>query len=192
MENQWKKDMRKKILNTRNNMKNADVNEKSNKIISTIKKLKEFKEGSNIMVYLSFNNEVNSFPLIEYCKKKGKKVIIPYCKKKGKEIIPTELKNMDLELKKSSFGYLEQKPEFLRPIDMEKIDLIIIPGIGFDKKCYRLGYGAGYYDRFLARLNFKIPTIGVCYDYQILDAIMTEDFDIPMDYIVTEKRIIVR
>ncbi|KNF09802.1 5-formyltetrahydrofolate cyclo-ligase [Gottschalkia purinilytica] len=192
MQVESKKEIRKRILNIRNNMSEDLVDNLSEKTMSTLVKLPVFKRSNTVMLYLSFNNEVDSFRLIDYCFKEGKKVVVPYCIKEGTRIVPTEVRDIYRELRKSSFGYMEPKKEFLRPISTEEIDLIVIPGIAFDKRCYRIGFGAGYYDRFLGKLNFSIPTIGLAYDFQILEKAPIQMFDVPLDFVITERRIIVR
>ena len=108
-------------------------------------------------------------------------------------ITPTEIKDMSTDLYTSKMGYIQPKKESLSPVDISEIDLIILPGIAFDRKGYRVGFGAGYYDRFLGQVNFEIPTVGLAYDFQIIDSfIQMEDYDIPIDYVMTEERIIVR
>lgn len=192
MEALWKKDVRKRMLEIRNNMDTMEIERLSHKIISSLIKFKEFRDSKNIMVYLSFDNEVDSYELIRYCKENDKRIFVPYCKKEGYKMIPTEIKNFKKELKRNRFGYMEPKLEYLRPANIDDMDIIILPGVAFDKKCYRIGYGAGYYDRFLKNVKDKIPTIGLAYDFQILSSVQVEDFDVPLDYVITEKRIIVR
>lgn len=192
MEALWKKDIRKKILETRKGMDPMEVDRLSHRIISSLLKVTEFKNSKNVMAYLSFDNEVDSQELIKYCKEQGKRIFIPYCKKEGYKMIPTEIKDIKKEVIRNKFGYMEHKLEYLRPANIEDMDIIILPGVAFDKKCYRIGYGSGYYDRFLKNVKDKIPTIGLSYDFQILSTVQVEDFDVPLDYVITEKRIIVR
>lgn len=192
METYRKKDIRKKMINLRNQLTEQQVNELSEKIISKLIKLPVFKNSQTIMLYLSFNNEVDTFKLIEKCQALGKKVIVPYCVNQGKKIIPVEIRDVENDLVKSKFGYMEPKKEIIEAVDTETIDLIIIPGIAFDRNCYRIGFGAGYYDRFLGKLNFKISTIGLIYDFQLIELMPVEQHDIPVDYVITEKRIVVR
>lgn len=188
-----KADARNKFIRKRGNMSDADVNELSDKINAIIMRMPQYKNAKTVMLYLNFNNEICSKELIEDSFAKGRKVVIPYCKKEGLEILPTELKDVELELERTKFGYLETKKEHLKLVDIDEIDLIIVPGLAFDKSCHRLGFGAGYYDRFLSKLNGKTETIGIAYDFQILDIIPElEHTDIPLDYVVTEKRILMK
>jgi len=192
MENFSKDTIRREMILLRNQMTKDEVDSLSQKIISTLVKLPVYKNSKKVMLYLSFGNEVDTFKLIELCKKENKKIIVSFCKKEGCQIVPTEIENIDNDLVRSKFGYLEPKKELVKPVKPEEIDLIILPGIAFDRRCYRISYGGGYYDRFLAELNFTVPTIGLVYDFQIVDIVPLEPHDMPVDYVITEKRILVR
>ena len=85
------------------------------------------------------------------------------------------------------FGILE--PIELAKITYKSIDMVLVPGVIFDKNGYRLGYGLGYYDRFLNKLP-KAVKVGLCFDFQVMDKVPREEHDIPVDYIVTDKEII--
>lgn len=185
--------IRKQMLNKRNKMTQDQVSEMSEKIMDTLKKIPVYKNSKTIMMYLNFGNEIESSEIIKESIKMGKTIVIPYCKSSDMSIIPTKINNLDLDLITDSTGYSQPKKESLDPIDNSEIDLIVVPGIAFDRKGFRVGFGAGYYDRYLGQLNFEIPTIGLAYDFQIVDSfIKMEDYDIPVDYVLTEERIIVR
>lgn len=191
MRDRTKEDIRKEMTGLRNKLTKEEVSSLSQKIISTLIKLPIFKNSQNIMLYLSFGNEVDTFKLIEICKEQGKKVIAPFCVKEGRQIVPTEVKNVDEDIEKKGF-YLEPKKELVKPVNIEEIDIIILPGLAFDRGCYRVSFGGGYYDRFLGKLNFTIPTIGLVYDFQLIDFMPAEEHDVPVDYVITDKRIVVR
>lgn len=182
--------LRKSMLEKRKNMKKDDAKKNSEKIISALKDLEAFKKSSNIMIYLSFNNEVDTYKLMEYCLQTGKKVIVPFCIKKERKIIPSEVIDPDKELRLNSFGYKEPEEEKIREVDAQEIDLVIVPGVVFDTNGNRIGFGAGYYDRFLKKLKSSATTIALCYDYQIIDRVPIDKFDIPVKCIITEKRIV--
>ncbi|MBZ9688757.1 5-formyltetrahydrofolate cyclo-ligase [Clostridium estertheticum] len=192
MEINLKDNLRKNMLHQRKNMKMENVSVFSNRIIETIMKLQEFINCKNIMLYLSFDNEVNTYTLAKWCLDNGKKVIVPYCIKETREIIPFEINNLTNDLTKSSFGIMEPKHNLLKKADIEDIDLIIVPGVAFDEHCNRLGFGAGYYDRFLPKREKNTSIIGISYDYQVINKIPTDVYDVPLDLIITEKRIISR
>jgi 5-formyltetrahydrofolate cyclo-ligase len=190
MENNLKDNLRKKMLNERKSMEIHNVNASSNKIIGTILELPEFANCKNIMLYLSFSKEVDTYPLAKWCLDNGKTVITPYCVQSKREIIPYEINNLTNDLTKSTFGVMEPKHDLLKKVNIEDIDLIIVPGVVFDEHCNRIGFGAGYYDRFLSKKLENTPAIGIAYDYQIIDQIPTGEYDVPLDFIITEKRII--
>mgnify|MGYP001587048382 CR=1 FL=1 len=191
MENNIKSNLRKTMLQQRKNMTIENANAFSNKIIGTLMELPEFINCKNIMLYLSFNKEVDTYPLITWCFDNGKTVIAPYCIQAERKIIPFKINNLTNDLTKSTFGVMQPKHDLLEEANMEDIDLIIVPGVVFDVHCNRIGFGAGYYDRFLPKKSKNTSTIGIAYDYQIMDKIPTSKYDVPLDLIITEKRIIV-
>ena len=190
MEINLKDTLRKNMLHQRKNMDMQKVNTWSTKITETIIKLPQFINSKNIMLYLSFNKEVNTYPLAAWCLDNGKSVIAPYCIQSTKQIIPFKINNLTNDLTKSTFGIMEPKHNLLEKANIENIDLIIVPGVAFDEHCNRIGFGAGYYDRFLPRKTKNTPTIGIAYDYQLIDTIPQGVYDVPLDFIITEKRIV--
>lgn len=118
-------------------------------------------------------------------------VVIPYCS--GEEIVPFLLRSLD-ELESGYGGIKEPKEIFRascdRKSDLGQIDLVIVPGLAFDRKGNRLGRGKGYYDRFLRRVSSKTLKIALAFECQIFEAIPHGPDDVPMDLIVTEDRVI--
>lgn len=185
-----KKQLRKKILNERKKLSKEEVNTLSEKIISYLIKMEEFKNSKTIMTYLSFKEEVNTFKLIEKMMDLEKNVLTTYTDKNKNIIVPCKLKDLDESLDENPFGYLEPKEDLIEEVDPGQIDLIITPGLAFDKKGNRIGYGGGYYDKLLARAPQAIK-IALSYDFQILSKVPSGKFDIAVDYIVTPTKIIV-
>ncbi len=184
-----KKEIRKVISKRRKSMSENEVKEKSEIIIDKLMNTEEFKKAKNLMVFLSFDNEVYTFDFIEKAISMGKKVIVPYTVKETYEIIPTLLKNIEEDLEVSTYGYMEPKKDKIQPILEENIDMTVVPGLAFDEKMNRIGFGKGYYDRYLAKTKKESKNIAIAYDYQVLEEIPSEDFDVKMDYIITEEKI---
>lgn len=185
-----KKMLKQKIFRKRSSLSKGGINKKSAEIKINLCSLPEFKSAKNIMVYVSFNSEVDTKAIIkELLLKKDKKVIVPYVEKNNKMLQLSELKSFD-ELEPKTFGILEPKKEFIRKFNPKKLDLIIIPGIAFDLNGHRIGYGYGYYDRFLKKINKNAKKIGLAYDFQIVEKIPEQTHDIPMSIVITEKRVI--
>lgn len=176
-----KKELRTALKLRRKAMTKADVLKKSTEICRRVINTDIFKASETIMVYLSFSNEADTKDLIENAFLKGKNVIVPVTR--GEDIIPCVLKNPD-DLKKGAFGIDE-------PAKINewtgKIDLCIVPGLGFEMSGARIGFGRGYYDRFLEKTPCK--KIGIAYSEQIEENVFSEPHDIPMDMIVTEKEV---
>lgn len=184
-----KGEIRKKILNIRNNIDNEQVIKKSKVIVNKLKSISEFKKSKTVFIYMDFKNEVKTLDLIKEMIKEKKRVIIPYTDIDNTVIIPVEIKDIGTDLKFSSFGYLEPKEEKVIPIDPYEFDLIIVPGVVFDKDLNRIGFGKGYYDRILSKKRNSAKAVAIAYELQILDKIPNEKHDIKMDKIITEENI---
>ena len=185
-----KKEVRNIMSKRRKSMSEQEVNRKSKTIIEKVMNTEEFKKSKNLMVFLSFDNEVYTFDLIDKAMDMGKKVIVPYTVKDTYEIIPTLLKNIEEDLEVSSYGYLEPKKDKITAVQEEDIDLTIVPGLAFDKNMNRIGFGKGYYDRYLAKTKKDSKNMAIAYEYQVLEEIPYDDYDVKMDYIITEEEII--
>lgn len=183
-----KQEIRKKILEKRKNLDIEFIRKFSFEIIKKLKDLKEYQEANNILFYVSAKNEVDTIFLIkELLQNRQKNVLVPYL---SDEKIKLSKLNNFLDLEPGSFGIPEPKKEKIIGFDKEKLDLIIVPGISFDSKGNRCGYGYSYYDRFLNSIQKKVIKIGLCYDFQLIDKVPCEDHDIPVDIVITENEII--
>lgn len=185
-----KQTLKQEIFQKRKSLSKEELKEKSLKIEENLYSLDEFKKAKNIMFYVSFGSEVGTRGIIkELLAKKEKTVIVPYVLENYPILQLSELKNFDwLEVK--TFGILEPKELYIREFNYEKLDLVIIPGIVFDKKGHRIGYGHGYYDKFLKILKKDVKKIGLAFELQIVDEIPEEEHDVPVDCVVTEKRVL--
>lgn len=177
--------IRKKIINKRNGLSKIFINNTSLKIKEKILSHIEPKNLNNILIYVSKEKEVNTIGLIRELLTKGKNVFVPYIDANKNILGISKIKSYQ-ELKIGSFKILEPKEEFLRPSLIKDIDVIIIPGIAFDQRGNRIGYGWGYFDKLLEGSNAL--KIGIGYDFQIVDNVKQENHDIEMDLIITDKR----
>lgn len=185
-----KKEIRDKIRNMRDSLKPEEINSKSRIIQDKLWELITEQKFEKIMFYIAFGSEVRTQECIFKCINSGIKVIVPVCSMdKQKLITPSRLLDPDLELAKSKFGVPEPKPGFIRPFPPEKFDLVIVPGIAYDKKGYRIGYGAGYYDRFLKRCPQAL-FLGLAYELQIVESAFPESWDVPVHQVITENRML--
>lgn len=185
-----KKDIRKELLNKRNLLSQEEVRQKSLSIANQLKAHPFYEKANHVMLYLAFNNEVVTETIIKDLFDSNKKVYIPLTVPKTREMIVSELRNLEEDLEIGNFGVLEPKKEAIRPTSPDILDLVIVPGVGFDKNGYRVGYGGGYYDRFLPRLSRTIPTVALAFEVQMIEKAPTDDYDFPVQYIITEEQFI--
>lgn len=186
MNKEEKKVLRNKILEIRDSLNNNEKELMDNKIFNELINTDLYKRSINIFIYISFSNEINTRNIIEKAFKDKKNVFIPKVYKDDKLMKAIKLNSID-ELKKNSMGILEQIDDS-NYIEKENIDLIVVPGVVFDKECNRIGYGGGYYDRYLKDIKSKKNKIALAYDLQIVDKIESEVHDIKVDYIITNTR----
>lgn len=178
--------VRSQLLNKRKSMPIDEVYKKS-KIIQ--KKLEEdplFQKSSNILFYVSYGHEVFTHNLIKKSLQTKKNVLVPRSNTKTFTIDPIIINDWK-NLMKGTYGILE--PSKQDNHISHNIDLIILPGIGFDAQGNRLGHGKGYYDRLIIETS-QVKSIALAYDFQIIKSIPNEVHDKQVDRIITEKQII--
>ena len=137
-----------------------------------------YKNAKTIYGYLPYNQEVRTWPLLEQALKDGKKVAVP-------KVYGDEMRFIYLtDLQAVSDGYAGiPEPIADEPIADDPTALVLMPGLAFDREGHRIGYGGGFYDRFLEN-EPNHPTVALCYYFQMLDHLDTEDHDIPVDLVL--------
>ena len=179
-----KSKLKESMLEKRNSLPKKEAAEYSSRIKTRLFNLEQYKKSKTIMFFVSFSNEVCTHEMIEESLK-NKTVIVP--KVFHQEIEPSVIISFDNLVASRKFGILE--PIETMKIAYKNIDLVIVPGIVFDQHGHRIGYGFGYYDKFLHKVP-KAIKIGFAFDFQVVDKIPNEEHDIPVDMIVTEKSVI--
>ncbi|VYU45775.1 5-formyltetrahydrofolate cyclo-ligase [Clostridium tertium] len=187
MNKEEKKKLRNIILDKRNSIDNYIKEGMDRELFNNLINLDLFKKAKSIFIYLSFGSEIDTRPIIDIALEDGKEVYIPKVYKSNKDMKAIRLNSYD-NLEENSMGILEPKDDSSF-IAKENIDLIIVPGAVFDIHGNRIGYGGGYYDRFLADIKEKRNKVVLAYDLQVVDFIEVEEHDIKMDYIITNSRI---
>ena len=115
-----------------------------------------------------------------------KRIAVPVSNLEDFSIEPALIGSMN-ELKPNRMGILEPETPAFLPLD--EISLVVVPSVVFDSQGNRIGYGKGYYDRFLARITRKIPLVGIAYDHQVVEEVPAEGHDIPVHFVVSEKKL---
>lgn len=146
--------------------------------------LPEFQAARTVMFFASFRSEVDTLTMVKAALSAGKRVILP--KVKGKELALFEIADLERDTLPGAWGIPE--PLERHPVPVETADLMIVPGLAFDQKGNRLGYGAGFYDRILP--HYHRTTVALAFEVQIVPAVPVTDLDIPVHKIVTEARTI--
>ena len=171
-----KKELRAHIKALKKQHSKEQLMEQSEKILAKLEQHPDFIKAGRVMLYSALPDEVQTQAFLEKWHLK-KQIILPTVV--GDDIIPVEF-GKDTAFAVGDFNILEPKNEPYTG----GFDLIIVPGVAFDPKGNRLGRGRGYYDRFLCQ-HLNVKRIGICFDFQMVEAIPTEPFDIRMDEVIT-------
>lgn len=181
-----KESLRKKMKEERDRLSKRDVRERSKLVIDNLYLLPDFFRADVVHTYVSSkNNEVDTHELIRLLLKQRKRVVAPIADKATKQMRHSELFSLS-ELGTASYGILE--PRIYRPVPVADLNVVVVPALAVDRKGNRLGFGAGFYDRFLH--DVKLPTVALAYDFQVLNDVPKEQTDIAVSFIVTESEII--
>ena len=178
-----KAQLRSKILALRDEQSTFRKRDRDAKILLRLERFSPFHEAGEFFTYLSHRGEVATDALIQKFFTM-KKVVVPKMREEKIELF--ELPHPE-KFVKGKFGIREPKIS-LPKSQWSEISVAIIPGIAFDLKGNRIGFGGGHFDRLLKKL--RCTTIALAYEFQIVDKVPTHKYDVPVDYIVTEKRVI--
>lgn len=183
-----KRALRNEIL-TRRLMMSREANaEYSRRIAENVAGMRAFVESSTIMAYWPFRNEVDTSLLVRMALTSGKRVVLPRTIKQERRLAPHIIGDVERDLRPGAYGIMEPLPE-LPEAKPEEIGLVIVPGLVFDRAGNRIGYGGGYYDRFLPQLP-RAAKVAVAFSLQIVPRVPFDERDRPVDYVVTEDEVI--
>ena len=185
-----KKELRKKIIDLRDQLSPEEIMEKSSLIAANLYNLPAYLKASTVMFFIAFGSEVNTKAMVEETISRGKLALAPKAVPKTRELIPSQIIDWEQDLAPGFYNIPEPREDKLRLLEPDKIDLLIVPGVAFDQKGNRLGYGGGYYDRFFLLLKPGTPLVAMVFDLQIQPDIPVDEWDRRVDCIITEKRVI--
>ncbi len=172
--------IRQQIKDLKRCISESNKIEATNKVASAIEQLPYFKSASNILLYHSLPDELNTHSMIDKWSA-YKSIFLPRINDNELEILHAN--NTQL----GAFNI--QEPVGSTIIPLSTINIAIIPGVAFDKNGVRLGRGKGYYDRLLCQCN--VIKVGICYDFQLLEKLPSDSHDIPMDIVITPKQTLI-
>jgi 5-formyltetrahydrofolate cyclo-ligase len=182
-----KKRLRVASLQKRRSIRPEDLARASALVEANLLSLREYKAAELIISYCAKDDEVQTRSIIENALAQGKRVAVILTDVVSGRLRFSEIASFD-ELAPGPFGILEPKPGRLHPVLLEEADLILVPLVAWDERGQRLGYGQGYFDRALAG-GKRIKKIGLALESQRLPRVPNSKHDIPLDVVVTEKRV---
>lgn len=152
--------------------------------------LEEFRASRNLLFFLSLPREVQTDEMIQMALDMGKKVYVPLVDADHQQLNISELPGLGIEFEEKRFGIREPGSSHIKVLSPGVLDFVLVPGLAFDLKGGRIGYGGGYYDKFLKEVHDHVVRVGVAFDFQALDSIPQSEYDVPVQKILTEKEII--
>lgn len=147
----------------------------------------EFKKAETVMVFLSMAGEIDTSPIVLRCWQDRKRVLAPKVSWNQRRMLPVEIRSLTEDLMVTGMGIREPISGIPFPISL--LDMVIVPGLGFDEKGNRLGRGRGFYDRFLAHPEFKGVACGFAFEQQVVEEIPIGPLDRHVDMLVTDKKV---
>ncbi len=177
-----KKSIRKLYKSIRNSIDESKKTESDRRIFTRFINSPDYQNSDLILIYVSFGSEADTKDIIEYSLNNNKRVAVPHCDEKNMSFF--EIKTLE-ELKTGKFGIPTVETGNNLPVNSFENALCVVPGVCFDLKGNRVGYGGGFYDRFLC--EHKIPTVALTYEICLCDNIPYEEYDVKIDALVTEN-----
>jgi 5-formyltetrahydrofolate cyclo-ligase len=186
-----KKALRKKILSLRDALPSEERHKKSVVIQSQLISLPQFIAARTVALFVSCRSEVLTEPIIRKSLSLEKVTALPITDLARKQLTLSRITDFDADLAPGTRGILEPKPDRIRPVSPDELDLVITPGAAFDRQGRRLGYGGGFYDGLLRSMTVRKPAIALAFALQVVDEVPFDpSYDQPVDMIITEEEII--
>ncbi len=182
---QAKRALRREVLAERDRLSEAERAEKSAAIADRVLAMEEIAGARTVMAFWSFGSEVDTIPLLERLHAAGTRVALPRIE--GRDITPVGYSIGD-PVSETSFGAKE--PVSDRVLAPAELDLVVVPGVAFDREGGRVGYGAGFYDRLLPRVREDTAAVGVAFALQVVERVPAGGVDRRVDAVVTEREVI--
>lgn len=181
-----KKQLRRQMLEKRKSLSIDQRRDFSRRACSRLLTCERLMEAEVILAFHPFGDELDILPFVEEAMRRGVEIWLPRTVPDTRELIPYRYTGKEM-LKQGTYGIWEPDPDKAQPVDTRRLNAVLVPGVGFDRQGGRIGYGAGYYDRFLAGLDHRPYLLGICYSLQIVENVPMEPHDILLDAVLTEN-----
>ncbi|MCK6485050.1 MAG: 5-formyltetrahydrofolate cyclo-ligase [Phycisphaerae bacterium] len=182
-----KKELRNTLRRIMADLGAAEIHTRSNRAAQLFLELPEYRSAEIMMTYLSLPLEADTTSIVLRAWRDGKRVLAPLVSWESRQMIPIEINSLDEDVALGPQGI--RQPIQGEPIPIELIDLVIVPGLGFDVIGNRLGRGRGFYDRFLAQRAFRGVPCGLALESQVVSTIPAGPMDVPMALLVTDEQV---
>jgi 5-formyltetrahydrofolate cyclo-ligase len=164
------------------------IHERSQQAANQLATTGAFKRARALMIFLPLEHEIDACPIALRAWQAGKIVTAPLVNHNQKRMLPVELRSLDEPMDTDKYGVRTPRMGEVFPIEM--IDMVVAPGLGFDRAGHRIGRGGGYYDRFLSHRDFKGVVCGLALSEQIVDSVPTDEHDAKLDMLVTDHEVL--
>lgn len=182
-----KNEIRRRVLAQREKMSAEEVKERSLKIQETFFDSSYYQSSRTIMTYVDIQNEVETRGIIRRALEENKNIVVPLCGPNS-TLLPVKIESLD-DLEPGTMGILEPIKK-RNIVEVKKLDLVLMPGITFDRSGNRVGYGLAYYDRFLTQLLPSTLIVALAYSFQVVESLPYEEHDQKVNIIITDEEII--
>ena len=182
-----KKELRQQLRQVASEIAPEEIVDQSHRACQLLFEQAEFKKAETVMVFLSLAGEIDTSPIVLRCWQERKRVLAPKVSWNQRRMMPVEIRSLTEDLMVTGMGIREPISGIPFPISL--LDMVIVPGLGFDEKGNRLGRGRGFYDRFLAHAEFKGIACGLAFEQQALEEIPVGPLDRHVDMLVTDKKV---
>ncbi len=172
-----KGELRSHFLQVLKRQREDERRRKSEAIRRKVFRLTAFRRAHTVCCYVALPYEVQTWMMIEEMLARGKRVVVPVMQPRLRRLRLSEVRDPGAELIRGRFGVPQPRPRALRPVPLREVDLVLVPGLAFDRRGHRLGHGLGYFDRFLSRLPNAAHTVGLAFRFQLLDRLPTAAHD---------------
>ena len=177
--------LRRRVLRWLKQQKEDERRRSSEAIRRKVRRLTAFRRAKTVCCYVALPYEVQTWRLIEEMLARGKRVVVPMTQPGTKRLRLSEVRHPSAELAPGPLGVSEPVPSAIRPVRVRDLDLVIVPGLAFDRHGHRLGHGHGYFDRFLARLPKTTSTVGLAFRCQLFDCLPRAPHDHAVQTVLT-------
>lgn len=184
---QAKADLRARVLAARDALDGQFRADAAAAILSTLLQLEELTRAGSVLAYSSFGTELDTHGFLDRVIESGRHLVLPRVDRAERRLRLYAVADLDRDLASGTWGIREPDPDRCREVTLTDVDFVLVPGVAFDTRGGRLGYGGGFYDRLLATAEPSLPRVAAAFAVQVVDAVPVEDHDRTMTTLVTER-----